>query len=474
MAAGGGNALGLARKSEPEGVIGAIERSGLRGRGGAGFPTGTKWRTVSRTARTRRRPPSWSTPPRASRARSRTGRSCAATRTGCSRARSSPPAPSAPTASIVALKASFTPELARLRDAIAEVEAAGWADGHRPGGARGPVALPVRRGDRAARGRRRPPPVPPHRPAVPPRRRRDRAPTPSRAAAERDGRPRLRHRRGPRWSTTSRPWPTCPAILAEGPDWFRSLGTDESPGHDRLHHHRPHPQPRRGRGRHGHAPAGGDRRRRRRDARPAVRSAPCMSGVANAAPPAATSRHSCELRGHEGRRHRPRRRRLHRLRRRRPTWWPWRPASPGSSPSSPAASARRASRTAWPSPASSSGSSSPKADATDLDVLTERLGTVTDGSRCFLATQHQVVVEAPARSSPSRSCPRRAAGAGRRPRADRPHPRPRGRRRPARRAPRRQAARLDLRRRRTRASPPPTRSTSPTPSPERGSPLGNW
>ena len=32
----------------PEEVIGMLEKSGLRGRGGAGFPTGTKWRFVSR------------------------------------------------------------------------------------------------------------------------------------------------------------------------------------------------------------------------------------------------------------------------------------------------------------------------------------------------------------------------------------------------------------------------------------------
>ncbi|MEA2843553.1 MAG: NADH-quinone oxidoreductase subunit, partial [Actinomycetota bacterium] len=41
-----------------------------------------------------------------------------------------------------------------------------------------------------------------------------------------------------------------------------------------------------------------------------------------------------------------------------------------------------------------------KVDATDLDVLTERLATVTDESRCFLATQHQVVVESALRLFP--------------------------------------------------------------------------
>ena len=33
-----------------------------------------------------------------------------------------------------------------------------------------------------------------------------------------------------RWSTTSRPCRTCPHILARGAEWFRSMGTAESPG----------------------------------------------------------------------------------------------------------------------------------------------------------------------------------------------------------------------------------------------------
>ena len=45
--AGGGKALDAARASEPVAVIEVVEASGLRGRGGAGFPTGTKWRTVA-------------------------------------------------------------------------------------------------------------------------------------------------------------------------------------------------------------------------------------------------------------------------------------------------------------------------------------------------------------------------------------------------------------------------------------------
>jgi NADH-quinone oxidoreductase subunit F len=46
LAAGGGRALDAARRVEPEALVAEIESSGLRGRGGAGFPTGTKWRTI--------------------------------------------------------------------------------------------------------------------------------------------------------------------------------------------------------------------------------------------------------------------------------------------------------------------------------------------------------------------------------------------------------------------------------------------
>jgi NADH:ubiquinone oxidoreductase subunit F (NADH-binding) len=42
------NALEMARALRPEVIVDWIHRSGLRGRGGAGFPTGTKWRSVQR------------------------------------------------------------------------------------------------------------------------------------------------------------------------------------------------------------------------------------------------------------------------------------------------------------------------------------------------------------------------------------------------------------------------------------------
>jgi len=51
VACGGYRALERAlREGRPENVIGEVERAGLRGRGGAGFPTGRKWRLVRAAA----------------------------------------------------------------------------------------------------------------------------------------------------------------------------------------------------------------------------------------------------------------------------------------------------------------------------------------------------------------------------------------------------------------------------------------
>ncbi|HQZ34021.1 MAG TPA: NADH-ubiquinone oxidoreductase-F iron-sulfur binding region domain-containing protein [Ilumatobacteraceae bacterium] len=46
LARGGGVGLAAARVSTPQEIIATLTASGLRGRGGAGFPTGAKWQTV--------------------------------------------------------------------------------------------------------------------------------------------------------------------------------------------------------------------------------------------------------------------------------------------------------------------------------------------------------------------------------------------------------------------------------------------
>src|SRR4051812_44025206 len=46
-ALGGGDGLAAAKRLGVDAVIDEVDASGLRGRGGAGFPTGRKWRTVA-------------------------------------------------------------------------------------------------------------------------------------------------------------------------------------------------------------------------------------------------------------------------------------------------------------------------------------------------------------------------------------------------------------------------------------------
>lgn len=229
VTAGGGRGLDAARRLGPIGIIDHVEAAGLRGRGGAGFTTGRKWRTVAENL-------SALVPPtvvvnaaegepgsfkdrallRANPYRILEGALVAATAVGADRV-------------ILALKASFGTEVTRVRAAIEELRSAGWADTVELSVVEGPSHYLY--GEETAllevvAGRAPFPRIaPPFRHGI------DEVGGDTVSAAE--------VTMASEDNTTSAP-PTLvnnaetlanvPGILAEGPDWYRSLGTDESPG----------------------------------------------------------------------------------------------------------------------------------------------------------------------------------------------------------------------------------------------------
>ena len=128
LARGGGAGLEAALGMDPDALIAEVSASGLRGRGGAGFPTGTKWRTV-RDYHADRAPSTVvanGAEGEPGTYKDRTilrvtpyavieGALIAAKAVGADEV-------------VFGLKKSFGPVVARLRAAIAEVEAAGWAE----------------------------------------------------------------------------------------------------------------------------------------------------------------------------------------------------------------------------------------------------------------------------------------------------------------------------------------------------------
>ncbi len=168
--AGGGRGLEAARKLGPAATIEEIEASGLRGRGGAGFPTGRKWAAVAANDSSGSRPTvvvnASEGEPGSFKDRMLLRRNPYRIIEGAIIAAEAVDAERI----VFALKASFQTELERLRTALAEVEHAGL-DGPDPRRLRRSLGVSVRRGDRAPRGGRRPGAVPPYRPALPPRRR---------------------------------------------------------------------------------------------------------------------------------------------------------------------------------------------------------------------------------------------------------------------------------------------------------------
>jgi NADH-quinone oxidoreductase subunit F len=129
LEARGGRGLEAARRLSDEEIVIELEASGLRGRGGAGFPTGRKWRTVRDYCSTFERT---SVVVNAAEGEPGTfkdrtiilndpyqvleGALIAAQTVGADQL-------------IVATKHSFAPEVERLRAAIDEIKGAGWLDG---------------------------------------------------------------------------------------------------------------------------------------------------------------------------------------------------------------------------------------------------------------------------------------------------------------------------------------------------------
>jgi len=126
---GGGAGLRRARAQSAEAVIEVIAFSGLRGRGGAGFPTGRKWRTIRENL-------SASMPATVvvNAAEGEPGTFKDRTILRCNPYQVIEGALIAAhvvdaSRIVVALKRSFAVDVARVRAAVGEVEDAGWADG---------------------------------------------------------------------------------------------------------------------------------------------------------------------------------------------------------------------------------------------------------------------------------------------------------------------------------------------------------
>jgi len=228
--AGGGEGLKAAVRLEPAGVIEEVAASGLRGRGGAGFPTGRKWASVAAYAS-----PVEPTTVVVNAAEGEPGsfKDHAILRADPYRVlEGALIAAFAVTADtvIVAVKETFTREAERLRAAMEEIHACSWAIdvglrvfegppeylyGEETGlleaiDGRGPfprVAPPYRHGAEEFGA----------------------DPAPSAAKVEMAAPGELTDA-PPTLANNVETLANVPGILASGADWFRSAGTDESPG----------------------------------------------------------------------------------------------------------------------------------------------------------------------------------------------------------------------------------------------------
>ena len=225
----GGLGLEVATRLGTEGVLAELSASGLRGRGGAGFPTGTKWRTVVEHASAalattvvvnaaEGEPGSFKDRAllRANPYRVLEGALIAARAVGARQV-------------IVALKGSFGTEMERLRGAMAEIEDAGWAGDVAMTAVAGPEEYLF--GEETALlevldGR------PPFPRIAPPFRHGvvevgDGAASTAAVAMAEEGATAIAP---PTLVNNTETMADIPGILANGAGWFRQLGTEASPG----------------------------------------------------------------------------------------------------------------------------------------------------------------------------------------------------------------------------------------------------
>jgi NADH:ubiquinone oxidoreductase subunit F (NADH-binding) len=227
-ARGGGQGLSAARKVAPEVIVDELAAAGLRGRGGAGFPTATKWRSVLEGV--------GPVPPtvvvNAAEGEPSTFKDRQLLRTnpykvleGALIAAHVVDAAEV----VVAMKGSFGRELRAVRRAGEELVAAGWTDGVDLRIVEGPSEYLF--GEETAlleviAGRRPFPRV------APPYRRGVEQPTPDGSNPASDvalvGDPSSSA--APALANNVETLANVPAIVAEGAEWFRQVGTVESPG----------------------------------------------------------------------------------------------------------------------------------------------------------------------------------------------------------------------------------------------------
>ena len=213
-----------------------LDESGLRGRGGAGFPTGRKWRTVAANRSALRSSAvvvnGAEGEPGAFKDRGILRRNPYAALEGALVAAETIGAAQV----VIALKRSFAVEAARVDAAIGEVVAARWAPGVDVSIFLGPGEYLFGEETALARVHRRAVPVPPDRAPVSAGTRRDRRIERGHRLRERIGRPRATRRpergdrRAPALVNNVETFANVPGIVEHGPDWFRAIGTEQSPG----------------------------------------------------------------------------------------------------------------------------------------------------------------------------------------------------------------------------------------------------